>query len=73
VMSAATVMRPFAADGVPRRTCGVEDKVDVLVARLLHDPTPIIVVDADGAAVGVIGPAEVVALLTARPTADDNG
>jgi glycine betaine/proline transport system ATP-binding protein len=68
VMSAATVMRPFAGDGVARRTCGVDDKVDVLVARLLHDPTPITVVDADGAAVGVIGPAEVVALLTARPT-----
>ena len=51
----------------------VEDKVDVLVARLLHDPTPITVVDADGTAVGVSVPAEVVALLTARPTTRPTG
>ena len=65
VISVASVMRPIAAGPPSGRTCGPDDKVDALVARLLHDPTPITVVAHDGTAVGVVGPGEVVALLTA--------
>ncbi|CAN5722895.1 glycine betaine/L-proline ABC transporter ATP-binding protein [soil metagenome] len=63
VLTARAVMRP--CETPTDRTVAHGNKVGDLVARLLHDPSPLTVLDDSGSPCGTVGPADVVPLLTA--------